>query len=90
MTLGQARIGDVVSIKYVGGERSFRRRLMELGLVAGTDVEVVRVAPLRDPLELRVRGCSLSIRRQEALAIDVQVVAARAAYAPAALAETVA
>lgn len=90
MTLGQARIGDVVSIKYVGGERSFRRRLMELGLVSGTQVELVRQAPLRDPLELSVRGSRLSIRRQEALAIEVKRVASEAAYAPAALAENIA
>jgi Fe2+ transport system protein FeoA len=45
---------------------------MELGLLPGTAVEVVRVAPLGDPLELRVRGCLLSIRREEARAIDVE------------------
>jgi Fe2+ transport system protein FeoA len=72
MTLGEARVGSVSLVTRVGGERSFRRRLMELGLLPGTTVEVVRVAPLGDPLELRVRGCLLSIRREEARAIDVE------------------
>jgi ferrous iron transport protein A len=63
-------------ISWVGGPRAFRRRLMELGLLPGTLVQVLRVAPLGDPLELRARGCSLSIRRGEAREIRVQRVAA--------------
>ena len=59
-------------MERVGGERAFRRRLMELGLVPGTKVEMVGVAPLGDPIELLVRGCSLSIRRGEALWVSVQ------------------
>lgn len=58
-------------VRTVGGNRSFRRRLMELGLVPGTPVVVVNVAPLGDPIELRVRECRLSIRRAEAEAISV-------------------
>jgi ferrous iron transport protein A len=49
------------------------RRLLEMGLLPGTEVEVVRVAPLGDPIELAVRGYKLSIRRAEALAIDVDL-----------------
>lgn len=55
----------------VGGSGSFRRRLMELGLVPGTRVEIRGVAPLGDPLELLVRGASLSIRRADASAVEV-------------------
>jgi Fe2+ transport system protein FeoA len=73
VTLGDAQISNVVSIQRVGGERSFRRRLMELGLVPGTQVTLVAVAPLGDPLKLRVRGCDLSIRRREAQAIEVEL-----------------
>ena len=47
------------------------RRLMELGLVPGTPVEVVRRAPLGDPLELAARGVRLSLRRSEACLIHV-------------------
>ena len=51
--------------------RPIARRLMELGLVPGTKVSVTRVAPLGDPLELRLRNYALSIRRTEALSIEV-------------------
>src|SRR5215470_298803 len=70
-TLAHAHVGERFTIDRVGGERSFRRRLMELGLVPGTRVELVGVAPLGDPLELLVRGCSLSIRKGEALWVAV-------------------
>ena len=73
MNLAQARIGQVVTISHVAGEGSFRRRLMELGLVPGTRVEVLGVAPLGDPLELLVRGGSLSIRRAEAQGVSVNL-----------------
>jgi ferrous iron transport protein A len=69
--LADLKLGDVVTIDHVGGERAFRRRLMELGLVPGTRVELVGVAPLGDPLELLVRGSSLSIRRSDAAAVRV-------------------
>ena len=71
MTLAHIGRGRPVTVEYVGGDRAFRRRLMELGLVPGTRVEVVGTAPLGDPLELLVRGCSLSIRRGEALCVTV-------------------
>jgi Fe2+ transport system protein FeoA len=72
MLLSQIQIGQIVQITRIGGEGSFRRRLLELGLVPGTRVELVRVAPLGDPVELLVRGASLSIRKAEAGAIEVQ------------------
>ncbi len=76
MTLARAAVGEVVTVESVGGERSFRRRLMELGLTPGTRVELVGVAPLGDPIELLVRGCSLSIRRSEAAAVRVNALPA--------------
>jgi Fe2+ transport system protein FeoA len=71
MNLAQTRIGQIVIVAHVAGEGSFRRRLMELGLVPGTRIEVIGVAPLGDPLELLVRGSSLSIRRAEAEGVSV-------------------
>jgi len=72
MFLSEIQIGQVVQIARIGGEGPFRRRLLELGLVPGTRVEMLRVAPLGDPVELLVRGASLSIRKAEAGAIEVQ------------------
>lgn len=60
-----------VVIARVTGERGFRRRLMELGLVPGAKVMVTNVAPLGDPIEIEVRKGRLSIRRVEAACILV-------------------
>ncbi len=58
-------------IVKVGGLRAFRRRLLEMGLVPGTEVQVTKVAPLGDPIEIDVRGSRLSIRKYEARLIEV-------------------
>ena len=71
LPLSEVGLGVPVRVASVGGERAFRRRLMELGLVPGTEVTVSRVAPLGDPLEIEARGCSISIRAAEAKAIVV-------------------
>ncbi len=71
MNLAELAVGAVATVIRVGGCGSFRRRLMELGILPGTRVELVGVAPLGDPLELLVRGASLSIRRNEALEVEV-------------------
>lgn len=60
-----------VSITNVDGSRSFRRRLMEMGLVPGAEVIVRNVAPLGDPIEIEVRHGRLSIRKHEAAQIQV-------------------
>jgi Fe2+ transport system protein FeoA len=70
-SLATLELGDVATIEHVGGERAFRRRIMELGLVPGTRFELVAVAPLGDPLEFLVRGASLSIRRADAAEVRV-------------------
>ena len=82
MLLSHIQVGQVVEISRIGGEGSFRRRLLELGLVPGTRVELLRVAPLGDPVELLVRGASLSIRKAEASAIEVQALNASTAALP--------
>ncbi len=71
MNLAKLPLGSVARVTRVGGAGSFRRRLMELGILPGTRVEVVSAAPLGDPLELLVRGASLSIRREQAESVEV-------------------
>src|SRR4051812_29562105 len=83
-TLDQVVPGSSVIVEKVGGARSFRRRLMELGLIPGIKVEVLRIAPFGDPLELSVRGCNLSIRAAEANQVEVEPLAATAAAEAAA------
>ena len=63
--------GESGVIARLGGDQAIARRLMELGLVPGTPVQVVRRAPLGDPIELSVRGLHLSLRRSEASQIHV-------------------
>lgn len=72
--LAKVPLRTPAKVVRVGGARAVRRRLMELGLVPGTSVRVVGVSPLGDPLELEVRGARLSIRKKEALSVDVEVV----------------
>ena len=69
--LSQLPLRTRAKVLRVGGQPGFRRRLMEFGLVPGTTVEVIRVAPLGDPVQLLVRGCRLSIRRAEAAQVTV-------------------
>ena len=59
-------------VESVGGERPFRRRLLEMGLTPGTEVSLVNVAPLGDPLEIELRSGRLSIRRHEAALVLVR------------------
>jgi ferrous iron transport protein A len=70
-TLDEVGVGTPVMIERVGGDRAFRRRLLELGLLPGSEVQVLRLAPLGDPLELLSRGTRLSIRLREAQTITV-------------------
>ena len=52
--------------RFQGGDRSFQRRLMELGFLPGTTVRLVRCVPVGDLVELEVRGSHISLRRSEA------------------------
>jgi ferrous iron transport protein A len=70
--LSEIRRGDSAIVETVEGMRSFRRRLLEMGLVPGTEVKVVNVAPLGDPLFIEVRGSQWSLRRNEAAEIAVR------------------
>jgi Fe2+ transport system protein FeoA len=58
-------------VRRVAGEARVRHRLLEMGLTTGAPVSMVRCAPLGDPVEVRVRGYHLSLRRHEAQSITV-------------------
>jgi ferrous iron transport protein A len=70
--LSALRTGDRATIGRLDGSGPVRRRLLELGLTPGTPVTLVRLAPLRDPMQIRVRGYQLCVRRSEADAVWVQ------------------
>ncbi len=71
MTLKDVAVGSSAKITRLGGEGAVKRRLMDMGLTKGTLCKVVKVAPAGDPVELDVRGYSLSIRKSEAALIEV-------------------
>jgi Fe2+ transport system protein FeoA len=62
------------TVLKVGGSGAVRRRILDMGVVPGTEVEVVKVAPLGDPVDLLVRGYHLSLRKEEARGILVEKV----------------
>jgi ferrous iron transport protein A len=54
------------------GSSAYRRKLLSMGLTPGAELSVTRVAPMGDPIEIRVRGFSLSLRKAEADALNVE------------------
>jgi ferrous iron transport protein A len=73
MTLNRLGIGKEAVITKVGGEGVLRCRLLDMGLIPKTKVIITKVAPLGDPIELRIRGYVLTIRKDDAANIEVEV-----------------
>ncbi len=73
MVLTELPVGQDARVVTVNGESSVTRRLLEMGVIPGVTVQVVKMAPFGDPIEIRVRGYSLAMRRNEANAIEVSV-----------------
>ena len=72
MTLDMLPPGEAV-ITSVGGTGVLRCRLLDMGLIPKTSVRVEKLAPLGDPMELRIRGYALSLRKEDARNITVEV-----------------
>ena len=66
--------GQRARIVAIGGGGALRRRIMEMGMTRGTELLVEKYAPLRDPLEVIVKGFHVSLRVEEAAQISVEVV----------------
>lgn len=74
LTLDQLTAGTAARIVgYTPAAGHFRRKLLALGLMPGTLLEVSRFAPLGDPMQIQLRGASVSLRKQEAAIIQVEV-----------------
>ena len=71
MTLDQLSIGASAVITAVGGDGALRCRLLDMGLIPRTRVTLQKVAPMGDPIEIRVRGYELTLRVEEAKTIEV-------------------
>jgi Fe2+ transport system protein FeoA len=72
MRLDQMREGQHGRIIRIGGEARLRRRILEMGLSKDSEIYIEKYAPLKDPLELTVRGCHVSLRVKEASGIEVE------------------
>ena len=72
MTINDLKIGDSGTIATVGGEGLLRLRFLDLGLIPGTKVTLQKIAPMGDPIQIRLRGYELTIRREDAKQITLR------------------
>ena len=77
MTLDELKPGTKGRITAVGGEGELRLRLLDMGLIPRTEVTLMKVAPMGDPIEIRVRGYELTLRVSDAKNIEVSEVSER-------------
>lgn len=71
-TLKEVPVGQSAKVKKLHGEGAIKRRIMDMGLTRGVEVQVRKVAPLGDPIQLNVRGYELSIRKDDAELVEVE------------------
>jgi len=71
--LSELKPKETGKIVKVSGKGKVHRRILDMGVVSGTLVEVQRIAPLGDPIEIRVKGYNLTLRKEEAKNILVEV-----------------
>ena len=71
--LSEMNTGEQGKIIKIGGEGQIHRRLLDMGVIPRTVVEVERIAPMGDPIWIRLRGYQLSLRKEEAINIFVEV-----------------
>ncbi len=71
--LSSLNIGQSGVVRLLEGESEIKRRLMDMGITRGTSIAVHKLAPLGDPMELHLRGYSLSLRKKDAEKIKIVV-----------------
>ena len=77
MTLKELAIGESAVIVSVGGEGALRQHFLDMGVIPGAEVTLVKYAPMGDPMELRIHGYELTLRLADAQRIEVQAAADR-------------
>jgi ferrous iron transport protein A len=73
MRLDELKVGQSATVTKVNGEGALRRRVMDLGVTKGVVVTVRKTAPLGDPMELILRGYSLTVRKDDATIVEVEL-----------------
>ncbi len=71
MKLNEVKVGESVKVKKIEGSGALKRRIMDMGIVKDVEIYVRKVAPLGDPIEVKVRGYELSLRKEDAKMIEV-------------------
>lgn len=71
-TLKEASIGETVKVVKLHGQGAVKRRIMDMGITKGVEIFVRKVAPLGDPIEVKVRNYELSIRKEDAHNIEIE------------------
>ncbi len=71
--LSEMKIGEVAAVSYVGGEGKIRRRLLDMGITPGTGIYLRKMAPFGDPIEITIRNYELTLRKEEAKYIELEV-----------------
>ena len=71
-TLRQAKVGETLKVVKLHGEGAVKRRIMDMGITRGVELNIRKVAPLGDPVEITVRGYELSSRKADAEMIEVE------------------
>ena len=71
MTLKELQIGKSAVVDTVGGSGALRQHFLDMGLIPGVEVTLVKLAPMGDPMELTVRNYELSVRKADAEMIEV-------------------
>jgi len=77
VNLSELRQGQTATVVRVGGDGPFRKRLYEMGFLQGTEIYVEKYAPLRDPIEVTLKGYQVSLRVDEAAQVEVNNVRGR-------------
>ena len=72
MNLGDLKAGDSAKIISVGGEGALRQHFLDMGLIKGTTLSLIKLAPMGDPLELQLHGYDLTLRLDDAKKIEVE------------------
>ena len=71
-TLKDAKIGSTVKVVKLHGMGAVKRRIMDMGLTKGVEIYVRKLAPLGDPIEIKIRGFELSLRKEDAQMIEIE------------------
>lgn len=71
-TLQDVKVGESAAVKKLHGDGALKRRIMDMGITKGVEIYVRKLAPLGDPMEIRVRGYELSLRKADARLIEVE------------------